>query len=63
VLGPGPGYRPATEMPGALGESVFLTNPADAAALRRPAIVQAIARGYRDAVLRYLEKYPGQLEG
>lgn len=63
VLGPGPGYRPATEMPGALGESLFLTNPADAAALRRPAIVQAIARGYRDAVLRYLEKYPGPLEG
>jgi N-acetylmuramoyl-L-alanine amidase len=63
VLGPGPGRRPATKMPGALGESLFLTNPADAAALRRPAIIQAIARGYRDAVLRYLEKYPNPAEG
>jgi N-acetylmuramoyl-L-alanine amidase len=63
VLGPGPGYRPATKMPGALGETLFLTNPADAAALRRPAIVQAIVRGYRDAVLRYLEKYPDPVEG
>ena len=58
VLGPGPGGRPATEMPGVLGESLFLTNPADAAALRTPRMRQAIARGYRDAVLRYVEKFP-----
>ena len=63
VLGPGPGGRPATAMPGALGESLFLTNPADAAALRSPRMRQAIARGYRDAVLRYLEKYPNPLMG
>ena len=57
VLGPGAG-RPATNMPGVLGESLFLTNPGDAAALRNARMKQAIARGYRDAVLRYLEKYP-----
>ena len=61
VLGPGPGSRPATNMPGALGESLFLTNPADAAALRRPAILTAIARGYRDAVNGYFERFPDAL--
>jgi N-acetylmuramoyl-L-alanine amidase len=63
VLGPGPGGRPATNMPGVLGESLFLTNPADAAALRTPRMREAIARGYRDAVLRYLEKYPSPVGG
>jgi N-acetylmuramoyl-L-alanine amidase len=63
VLGPGPGGRPATNMPGVLGESLFLTNPADAAALRTPRMREAIARGYRDAVLRYVEKYPSPVGG
>ncbi|MBI4506173.1 MAG: N-acetylmuramoyl-L-alanine amidase [Chloroflexi bacterium] len=59
VLGPGDGPRPhvPTAMPGVLGESLFLSNPADAAALRRPETLAAIARGYRDAVLGYFERF------
>lgn len=60
VLGPGDGPRPhvPTAMPGVLGESLFLSNPTDAAALRRPETLEAIARGYRDAVLAYFERFP-----
>lgn len=60
VLGPGDGPRPhvPTAMPGVLGESLFLTNPTDAAALRRPETLAAIARGYRAAVLAYFEHFP-----
>ena len=58
VLGPGNGTRTPTQMPGALGESLFVSNPSDATALRRPAIQQAIALGYRDAVRAYFELYP-----
>lgn len=60
VLGPGDGPRPhvPTAMPGVLGESLFLSNPTDAAALRRPETLAAIARGYRDAVLAYFERFP-----
>lgn len=60
VLSPGDGPRPhvPTAMPGVLGESLFLSNPADAAALRRPETLAAIARGYRDAVLGYFERFP-----
>ena len=36
----------AIGVPAALGEALFLSNPSDAAALRRPAIVDAIAWGY-----------------
>ena len=61
VLGPGDNPRRPhvpTAMPGVLGESLVLTNPDDAAALRRPEIVEAIARGYREAVVRYFERFP-----
>ena len=60
VLGPGTtGFRPyqPTAMPGILGETLFLTNPGDAAALRQPAALQAIAAGYRDAVAGYFRQF------
>lgn len=60
VLGPGTGQRPhaPTNMPAALGESLFVSNWADADALRQPETIDAIAGGYRDAVLRYFEAFP-----
>ena len=44
--------RPS-QMPAILGESLFLTNPADATALRDDRIVEAVARGYFDGVQAY----------
>jgi N-acetylmuramoyl-L-alanine amidase len=60
VLGPGEGPRShvPTGMPGVLGESLFLSNPADSAVLRRADGVDAIARGYRDGVRAYFAAHP-----
>lgn len=55
VLGPGTGARPhvATAMPGILGETLFLSNVRDAAMLRQERTLEAIAAGYRDAIVAY----------
>lgn len=56
VLGPprtGASTSRATLMPAVLGETLFLTNPAEAALLARDDVRAAIARGYRDGLLRY----------
>ncbi|MHB1133616.1 MAG: N-acetylmuramoyl-L-alanine amidase family protein [Chloroflexota bacterium] len=60
VLGPGTGARAhvPTMMPGVLGESLFLSNAADAAMLRQGRTLDAIAAGYRDAALAYFAAYP-----
>ncbi len=61
VLGPGDGARPhaPTQMPGALGESLFISNAADAAMLRQERTLDAIAAGYRDAIAAYFRRYSG----
>ncbi|GIW05293.1 MAG: hypothetical protein KatS3mg060_0098 [Dehalococcoidia bacterium] len=59
VIGPvdlDSGRPRATMMPGIIGEAMFITNPADAAALRNDAILTAEARGYLEAVKRYFGK-------
>lgn len=56
VLGPPrnePSSKTATLMPGALGESLFVTNAAEAALLRQERTLEAIARGYFDAIQGY----------
>ena len=60
VLGPGTSPRPhvPTQMPAVLGESLFLTNPGDVAMLRQERTLDAIARGYRDAIGAYFQAYP-----
>jgi N-acetylmuramoyl-L-alanine amidase len=60
VLGPGTGYLryTPTKMPGVLGESLFLSNPGDAAMLRQDRTLDVIARGYRDAINAYFQCYP-----
>jgi N-acetylmuramoyl-L-alanine amidase len=49
--------RPS-EMPAIIGEGLFLTNEDDANALRKEAIVEAVARGYLDGIQAYFNKYP-----
>lgn len=48
----------ASQMPGIIGEPLYLTNPEDAAAIRKPAVQEAVARAYADAVKEYFERFP-----
>lgn len=43
----------ATMMPGILGESLFLSNASEASVLAQDGIQAAIARGYRNGIVRY----------
>ena len=52
LLGPRNIPRPS-QMPAVIGEALFITNDADAAALRRADIREAIARGYFEAIKAY----------
>jgi N-acetylmuramoyl-L-alanine amidase len=49
--------RPS-EMPAVIGEALFLTNDDDANAIRKDAVVEAIARGYVDGIRAYFARYP-----
>ena len=49
--------RPS-EMPAIIGEGLFLTNDDDANAVRKDAIVEAIAQGYVAGIKAYFAKYP-----
>lgn len=55
VLGPNRPNQPhtPTQMPGILGESLFISNPGDVAMLRQGRTVDAIADAYRDAIVQY----------
>ncbi|MFN0070706.1 MAG: N-acetylmuramoyl-L-alanine amidase [Chloroflexota bacterium] len=48
----------ASQMPGIIGEPLYLTNAEDAAAIRKPAVQEAVARAYADAVREYFERFP-----
>ena len=49
----------ATNMPGILGETLFLSNPSEGVLLRNGAILDAIAIGYRDGIARYFASIDG----
>jgi N-acetylmuramoyl-L-alanine amidase len=49
--------RPS-QMPAIIGEGLFLTNVDDANAIRKDAIVEAVARGYAEGIKAYFAKYP-----
>jgi N-acetylmuramoyl-L-alanine amidase len=49
--------RPS-QMPAVIGEALFLTNDDDANALRKDAIVEAIAQGYAEGIKAYFARYP-----
>lgn len=56
MLGPGvPGRLRPTEMPGALSESLFLTNPAEATAADTPAVQDLIASAFTQAIEQFLK--------
>jgi N-acetylmuramoyl-L-alanine amidase len=46
----------AADIPGALGEALFLSNEADAAMLLKDSTLDAIAQGYRNAIIQYFER-------
>ncbi|MGQ9675513.1 MAG: N-acetylmuramoyl-L-alanine amidase family protein [Chloroflexota bacterium] len=58
VLGPGAGslQHTPTQMPGVLGESLFISNANDARILKSEEGLDAIARGYRDGIVSYFEQ-------
>jgi N-acetylmuramoyl-L-alanine amidase len=49
--------RPSN-MPAVIAEALYLTNAEDANALRQDKILDALARGYAEAVKQYFQKYP-----
>lgn len=46
----------AGQMPGALGEALFLSNAADAAMLKQEYMLNAIAQGYRNGIVQYFQR-------
>lgn len=59
LLGPeSPTIRRPSEMPGIIGEALFVTNPEDAAAIRQERVLEGIARGYVEAIKAYFERFP-----
>jgi N-acetylmuramoyl-L-alanine amidase len=50
--------RRPSDMPGIIGEALFLTNPDDANALRQPRILDALAKAYAEAVIAYFKQFP-----
>lgn len=56
LLGPAnpPRHIRATEMPGVVAESLYVTSPTEAAQLKKSAVRQAIALAYADALQEYL---------
>jgi N-acetylmuramoyl-L-alanine amidase len=49
--------RPSS-MPAVIGEALFLSNPEDANALRKDAIVEAVSRGYVEGIKAYFARFP-----
>lgn len=47
-----------TNMPAIIGEALYLTNDEDANALRQDRVLEAIARGYAEAIKQYFTRFP-----
>ncbi len=59
LLGPASDtVRRPSQMPGIIGEALFVTNEDDAKALRQEKTLDAVARAYLEAVKAYFQKYP-----
>ena len=59
LLGPeSPTIRRPSEMPGIIGEALFLTSPEDAGAVRQEKVQEAIARAYFEAIDAFFKRYP-----
>ena len=53
-----PGVVTASKMPGAIVESLFISNDGDAAVLASPEGRNAIVTAYENAIVEYFERYP-----
>ncbi|MBI4300334.1 MAG: N-acetylmuramoyl-L-alanine amidase [Chloroflexi bacterium] len=53
LLGANPGFARPSQMPGIIGEALFVTNPDEAGLLQDARIMQAVAKGYADGIERY----------
>ena len=61
LLGPeSPTIRRPSEMPGIIGEALFVTSTEDSQALRRENVLEAVARGYLEGIQAYFERNPGR---
>jgi N-acetylmuramoyl-L-alanine amidase len=59
ITGPAiPGVITPSAMPGAIVESLFVSNPGDAAVLTSPEGENAIVTAYENAIVEYFEDYP-----
>jgi N-acetylmuramoyl-L-alanine amidase len=59
LLGPGSDtIKRPSQMPAIIGEALYLTNDDDANALRQDRILDALARGYAEAVKQFFVRYP-----
>jgi N-acetylmuramoyl-L-alanine amidase len=59
LLGPGSKtIKRPSNMPGIIGEALYVTNSDDGNALRQDRVLEAVARGYADAVKQYFAKFP-----
>ncbi len=59
ITGPAiPGVITPSSMPGAIVESLFVSNPGDAAVLTSPDGENAIVTAYENAIVEYFEDYP-----
>lgn len=59
ITGPAiPGVIKPSEMPGAIVESFFLSNPGDVAVMTSPEGENAIVTAYEQAIVEYFEYYP-----
>ncbi|MCC7372726.1 MAG: N-acetylmuramoyl-L-alanine amidase [Chloroflexi bacterium] len=59
LLGPeSPTIRRPSEMPGIIGEALFVTSSEDAKALRQDKVLDGVARGYFEAIKAYFERFP-----
>jgi N-acetylmuramoyl-L-alanine amidase len=59
LLGPGSKtIKRPSNMPGVIGEALYVTNESDANALRQDRILEAVARGYAEAVKQYFARFP-----
>jgi N-acetylmuramoyl-L-alanine amidase len=59
ITGPAiPGVITPSAMPGAIVESLFVSNPGDAAVLTSPDGENAIVTAYENAIVEYFEDYP-----
>lgn len=59
LLGPeSPTIRRPSEMPGIIGEALFVTSTEDSKAMRQDKVLEAVARGYVEAITAYFEKFP-----